>query len=133
LGYRHHHCDVAATCKVCPLLSQCTQSKNTQKVITRHIWEADKEKAKRDSFKSVGKKVYARRKETIERSFADAKQHHGHRYARFRGRTQVQMQCLLAATVQNIKKIAIKLFLLRFLGYFLIYLIKSKLKILFMV
>ncbi|OCG41224.1 hypothetical protein A9G25_00120 [Gilliamella sp. Bif1-4] len=132
LGYRHHHCDVA-TCKVCPLLSQCTQSKNTQKVITHHIWEADKEKANEIRLSQWGKKVYARRKETIERSFADAKQHHGHRYARFRRRTQVQMQCLLAATVQNIKKIAIKLFLLRFLGYFLIYLIKSKLKILFMV
>ena len=43
-GYRHYHSD-ATTCKVCPLLSQCTQSKNTQKVIIRYIWEADKEKA----------------------------------------------------------------------------------------
>jgi hypothetical protein len=32
-----------------------------------------------------GKRVYARRKETVERSFADAKQLHGHRYARMRG------------------------------------------------
>nr|WP_269210579.1 transposase [Photorhabdus temperata] len=47
------------------------------------------------------------RKETIERSFADAKQHHGHRYARFRGLLKVQIQCLLAATAQNIKKIAL--------------------------
>jgi hypothetical protein len=120
LGYRHYHCDVA-TYKVCPLLSQCTQSKNTQKVITRHIWEADKEKANEIRLSQWGKKVYARRKETIERSFADAKQHHGHRYARFRGRAQVQMQCLLTATAQNIKKIAIKLFLLRFFRLFFIF------------
>jgi hypothetical protein len=116
-GYRHYHSD-ATTCKICPLLSQCTQSKNTQKVITRHIWEADKEKANEIHLSQWGKKVYARRKETIERSFADAKQHHGHRYARFRGRAQVQMQCLLATTAQNIKKIAIKLFLLRFFRLF---------------
>ncbi|WP_392563270.1 IS1182 family transposase [Orbus wheelerorum] len=110
-GYRHYHAK-GAVCKTCPLLSQCTQSKNSLKIITRHIWEADKEKANDIRLSKWGKKVYARRKETVERSFADAKQHHGHRYARFRGLAKVQMQCLLAATAQNIKKIAIKLFLL---------------------
>lgn len=52
---------------------------------------------------------YKRRKETVERSFADAKQLHGHRYARMRGLSKVQQQCLLAATAQNIKKIALLL------------------------
>ena len=42
----------------------------------------------------------------VERSFADAKQLHGHRYARMRGRANVQEQSLLAAVAQNIKKIA---------------------------
>ena len=37
-----------------------------------------------------GKRIYKRRKETVERSFADAKQLHGHRYARMRGLTKVQ-------------------------------------------
>ncbi|MGP4763323.1 transposase, partial [Klebsiella pneumoniae] len=41
--------------------------------------------------------------------FADAKQHHGHRYARFRGLSNVQMQCLLAGAAQNIKKMALLL------------------------
>ncbi|TCP95942.1 DDE family transposase, partial [Cricetibacter osteomyelitidis] len=54
-----------------------------------------------------GKKLYKRRAETVERSFADAKQHHGHRYARYRGLSKVQMQCFLAAVAQNIKKIAL--------------------------
>ncbi|TWB32402.1 DDE family transposase, partial [Nitrospirillum viridazoti] len=40
------------------------------------------------------------------RSFADAKQLHGHRYARLRGLAKVTEQCLLAAAAQNIKKIA---------------------------
>lgn len=56
--------------------------------------------------------MYARRKETVERSFADAKQHHGHRYARFRGLMKVQMQCLPAATAQNMKKMALLYLLL---------------------
>jgi IS5 family transposase len=43
----------------------------------------------------------------VERSFADAKQLHGHRYARFRSLIRVRVQCLLAAAAQNIKKIAI--------------------------
>ncbi|MFU2092953.1 transposase, partial [Gallibacterium anatis] len=54
-----------------------------------------------------GRKLYQRRAETVERSFADAKQHHGHRYARYRGLAKVQMQCFLAAMAQNIKKIAL--------------------------
>ena len=56
-----------------------------------------------------GKRIYKRRKETVERSFADAKQLHGHRYARFRGLLAVTCQRLLAAAAQNIKKIALAL------------------------
>ena len=50
--------------------------------------------------------MYQRRQETVERSFADAKELHGHRYARFRGLSRVQGQSLLAAACQNMKKIA---------------------------
>jgi hypothetical protein len=56
-----------------------------------------------------GKRIYQRRKETVERSFADAKQLHGHRYARYRGLRRVSGQCLLAAACQNMKKIALLL------------------------
>ncbi|KXB28949.1 hypothetical protein AT959_04120 [Dechloromonas denitrificans] len=57
----------------------------------------------------LGKRLYARRKETVERSFADAKELHGHRYARFRGLAKVQAQCLLSAACQNMKKMALLL------------------------
>ena len=63
-----------------------------------------------------GKRIYRRRCATVERSFADAKQHHGHRYARFRGLMKVQMQGLLAATAQNIKKMALLAAFLYFLA-----------------
>lgn len=57
----------------------------------------------------LGKRLYAPRKETVERSFADAKELHGHRYARFRGLSKVQAQCLLSAACQNMKKTALVL------------------------
>jgi len=56
-----------------------------------------------------GKQIYARRKETIERSFADSKELHGLRYCRMRGLAKVSEQCLLTAAVQNMKKIAMLL------------------------
>ena len=79
------------------------------KVVTRHVWERDKEAVDARRLSEWGKKVYARRKETVERSFADAKQLHGHRYARMRGLAKVMEQCLLAACAQNMKKIALLL------------------------
>lgn len=105
-GYRHYRSD-SRECALCPTRAQCTQNRKMQKTITRHVWEEAKEKANDLRLTKWGKKVYARRKETVERSFADAKQHHGHRYARFRGLLKVQMQCLLAATAQNMKKMAL--------------------------
>ncbi|HHI3609453.1 TPA: transposase, partial [Bacillus anthracis] len=45
----------------------------------------------------------------IERSFADAKELHGYRYARFRGLKSVQIQAYLTAACQNMKKIALHL------------------------
>lgn len=105
-GYRHYRSD-RRICAECPMRERCTQSRSQQKTVTRHVWEEAKEKANALRVTTWGKKVYARRKETVERSFADAKQHHGHRYARYRGLMKVQMQCLLAATAQNIKKLAL--------------------------
>lgn len=105
-GYRHYRSD-RNLCGVCPSRERCTQNQKHERTITRHVWEEAKEKANALRLTAWGKKVYARRKETVERSFADAKQHHGHRYARYRGLLKVQMQCLLAATAQNMKKMAL--------------------------
>lgn len=107
-GYRQYHSD-AQQCGNCPMRHQCTQGSNATKVVTRHVWEASRERMDQHRLDRVGKRIYKRRKETVERSFADAKQLHGHRYARMRGLSRVQQQCLLAATAQNIKKIALLL------------------------
>jgi transposase len=107
-GYRQYHSD-PKICRSCPLRMQCTRSKNMVKVITRHVWQAARERVDGHRLEPEGKRIYERRKETVERSFADAKQLHGHRYARMRGLNNVREQCLLAATAQNMKKIALLL------------------------
>jgi transposase len=107
-GYRQYHSD-PRQCSVCPVRGKCTESRNHVKVVTRHVWEQSRERIDKHRLEWVGKRIYKRRKETVERSFADAKQLHGHRYARMRGLIKVQQQCLLAATAQNIKKIALLL------------------------
>lgn len=107
-GYRHYKSD-PAVCRDCPLLASCTTSVNATRLITRHVWQDERERTDANRKTAWGKAVYRRRKETVERSFADAKQLHGHRYARFRSLWRVQVQCLLAAAAQNIKKIALAL------------------------
>lgn len=104
-GYREYKSN-PKVCKDCPLLDQCTRSQNHQKVMMRHVWEEDREQINQNRNTDWGKKVYQRRQETVERSFADAKELHGHRYARYRGLSRVKGQCLLAAACQNMKKIA---------------------------
>ncbi|MBN2886592.1 MAG: IS1182 family transposase [Chromatiaceae bacterium] len=107
-GYRHYHSD-PAVCRSCPLLASCTTNAKAKRTITRHVWTDARERADSYRLTDWGKALYKRRKETVERSFADAKQLFGHRYARFRGLVAVSCQCLLAAAAQNIKKIALAL------------------------
>jgi len=87
-GYRHYQSD-AAICKNCAMRDRCTRNADYVKTVTRHVWEDSKERINQHRLSDVGKTLYARRKETIERSFADAKQLHGYRYAQFRGRSKV--------------------------------------------
>lgn len=114
-GYREYHSD-PKQCVFCPVRDDCTKSQNMKKVVTRHIYNDAMERANEMRLSHYGRKTYRRRSETVERSFADAKQHHGHRYARFRGLAKVQMQCWLAAAAQNIKKIALVMSYLQKMG-----------------
>ncbi|MFZ3580513.1 IS1182 family transposase, partial [Virgibacillus sp. DJP39] len=104
-GYREYKSN-PHNCKNCPLLDQCTRSKNHQKVVTRHVWEDYKEKIRQNRLSPSGKILYKFRKEKIERSFADSKQLHGLRYCRLRGLHNAGEQVLLTAACQNMKKIA---------------------------
>lgn len=102
-GYREYASN-PVICVNCPSLENCTQSKNHQKVVTRHVWGDSHDMINLNRYTERGKYIKRRRSETVERSFADAKQLHGYRYARFRGKAKVEAQCLMTALVQNIKK-----------------------------
>ncbi|MDQ0113839.1 hypothetical protein J2T15_003282 [Paenibacillus harenae] len=107
-GYRQYASD-PKQCASCPMLEQCTRSRNKRKIVTRHIWEDSKEQVRLNRLSKSGKRLYRKRKETIERSFADAKQLHGFRYCRLRGLNNVIEQALMTAAVQNMKKITLHL------------------------
>lgn len=104
-GYREYACK-AEYCSECDKKDKCLSDKSKRKVVYRHVWEDYKDEVVKFTKTDKGKWIYKRRKETIERSFADSKNLHGLRYARFRGIKKVLEQCLLTAAVQNMKKIA---------------------------
>lgn len=104
-GYREYTSD-SKQCTDCPLLAACTKAKNHIRKIQRHQWESYKEQVARNMDSASGRKLYRLRCQTIERSFADAKELHGLRCSRLRGRANVQEKALMTAVAQNIKKIA---------------------------
>lgn len=93
-------------CPGCDLKYKCLSEKAKYRVIRRHVWEGYKEQVREFMKTDKGKDIYKKRKEKVERSFADAKNLHGLRYCRMRGKRKVSEQCLLTAAVQNMKKIA---------------------------
>ena len=82
--------------------------KTEKKKIRRHINAQHYDLAKIRRLSKEGKALYKRRKQTIERSFADSKQNHGYRYARYRGKAKVQSYAWLSCCVQNMKTIALR-------------------------
>lgn len=101
---RRRYRALRACCKVCRLKAKCTESPRRQlKVGTHHAalirLRAD---AKTDSFRDL----YQSRSPVIEGVFAEAKEWHGLRRARRRGLIKVLVQCLIVATVLNLKRLA---------------------------
>lgn len=104
-GYREYKSD-PRICENCPHLAQCTESKNHQKVVTRHIWQDYMEMAE-DIRCTIGtKQIYDQRKETIERVFGTAKEHHAMRYTQQVGKEKMAMKVGLTFACMNMKKLA---------------------------
>lgn len=93
-------------CLHCPSKSKCTESKPPQKQITRHVWESYKEEAEHIRHSDIHKELYPKRKETIERVFADGKENHCLRYTRHRGIDRVNDSVMLIYASMNLKKLA---------------------------
>ena len=111
-GYREY-CSDPQICKRCPRRQECLSEKASRRVVTRHVWQDYLDDATEYAKTPAGKLLYSWRKETIERSFADAKELHGMRTARMRGLANMREQAFLTAAVQNIRKIAKVLYDLR--------------------
>ncbi len=104
-GYREYK-SPKQICTTCSFLSRCTESKDCQKVVTRHIWQTHVEEADHLRHHQDVKPIYAKRKETIERVFADAKEKHGMRWTTLRGLKKLSMQAMLTFAAINLKKMA---------------------------
>ena len=68
--------------RTCPLLAICTESRQHQKVVVRHIWKDALEVCEDIRHQSGMKERYQHRKEMIERLFGTAKEYHNLRYTR---------------------------------------------------
>ena len=104
-GYREYKSD-PKICKDCPVRSQCTNSKNCQKLVTRHVWEHYIEIAEDTRHSDYGQELFPERSRTIERVFADAKEKHFMRYTYLRGLVKLKMQTTLTFACMNLKKLA---------------------------
>jgi transposase len=78
------------------------------KIVRRHIYEEWNEMFRENRISEEGKKLYQKRKEHVERSFADSKQNHGYRYAMYKGVKKNQHYTWLICAAQNMKNISIK-------------------------
>ena len=104
-GYRQYFSN-AKQCAQCPRRKECFSAKATRRMVTRHVWQDALDECTWFTKTSIGKRIYQWRKETIERSFAEAKQNHGLRFARMLGLQNMYEQSFLTAAVQNMKRLA---------------------------
>jgi len=124
-GYREYK-SKCSDCATCPSKEKCTQSQNSTKVVTRHIWQEYLEKAEDLRHTSYGQALYATRGQTIERVFADAKEKHGMRYTRMNGLTKIKSQVLMTFACLNLKKLTKLKEKLGLLSSFIVHLFSKK-------
>ena len=104
-GYREYKSD-PNICAACPTRERCTHSRGCIKTVQRHIWKDYEELADDARYTPAYRDLYKRRKETIERAFADAKEKHAMRYTQYRGLAQVTNWVKLKFAAMNLKKLA---------------------------
>ena len=93
-------------CRSCPRKAKCGAKENGQKAYTAHIWQEYLDMVEQIRKTDRAKDIYARRKETIERVFADAKEKHAMRYTHHRGLAAVTRWVRLKFAAMNLKKLA---------------------------
>lgn len=112
-GYVEYESD-RKICEECKQREKCLYessitgeiSSDQTRIIRRHIKEHYADEVRSFMKTEKGKNLYQRRKETIERAFADLKELMGMRYAHYRGSHAVKAQVLVTGATYNAKKIA---------------------------
>ncbi len=94
-------------CENYPSRHMCTENAKSEKTVAKHIWSNYLETVEDIRHTPECQKLYKRRKETIERVFADAKEKHAMRYAPYRCLTQVTNWVRLKFVAMNLEKFAI--------------------------
>ncbi len=93
-------------CVNCPCKALCGANEKGQKLFHRHIWQEYLDILEGIRKTELGKKLYAQRKQTIERVFADAKEKHAMRYTHHRGLARAAIWVRLMYATMNLKKLA---------------------------
>ena len=94
------------SCRNCPCKEKCGANEKGQKIHTTHIWQEYLDLVEQIRKTERAKNIYAQRKETIERVFADAKEKHAMRYTHHRGLAAVTRWVRLKYAAMNLKKLA---------------------------
>jgi hypothetical protein len=92
-----------AICNACPVKAKCTTS-DRGRTIQRSIYENYLEKVRSYHATEPYKKAIRKRQVWVEPLFAEAKEWHGLRRLRLRGLLNANIQGLLIATGQNLKR-----------------------------
>ena len=93
-------------CRNCPYKFACGANEKGQKMMTTHIWQEYLDIVEHLRKTDKGKDLYSKRKETVERVFADAKEKHAMRYTHHRGLAHVTNWVRLKYAAMNLKKLA---------------------------
>jgi hypothetical protein len=93
----------AATCNACPLKAKCTES-SRGRIVQRSLYAEYLERVRAYHATEAYKKSMRKRQVWVEPLFAEAKVWHGLRRFRFRGLENVNIEGLLIAAGQNLKR-----------------------------
>ena len=100
LKYAEYRCP-AEHCRACPLARRCTRTPERGRIIKRSEHDDLYEALRRRMSQDEGQAVYKLRKQTVERQFADLKQHRGLRQFASFGLERARVQVGLLVLVHN--------------------------------
>ena len=92
----------AEHCQGCPRAEQCARNPASGRTISRNQYEGEIAELRERMDSDEGKKTYKKRKATVERSFADTKEHRGLRRLSARGLRGAEIQVGLVVLVHNL-------------------------------